>query len=190
MLFNFLLLHIGDWTEIQLLIPQPQAVSHHSDLWTWEQELLFSAPQRISGSWRLPTRIYLARGPCETRRAECLWSAWSLCKPRAAAERAVVMVWENSELLPSERCLFKRLHCGGYSCSCDPLGWTSMWSACQLCSHLLFLWLLIHLLSKDIARSNLWDSYNGEACRTHRLTFTLPPPPPPHRTSLTQSWAL
>ena len=66
------------------------------------------APQRISGSWRLPTRIYLAWGPCETRRAECLWYAWSLCKPRAAAERAVVGVWKNSTLLPSERCLFIR----------------------------------------------------------------------------------
>lgn len=122
------------------------SVSHHPDLWTWEQELLFGKVGAPLGLRRLPAGSYLTQSPCKSRRTKCLWSVWSLCKPRAATAWAVVVLWETVSFSPeTDVSLWDRRCEEGHSCSRGPLGWTSTWSVCRLCSYLPFLWLSIHL---------------------------------------------
>ena len=193
MLFNFLLLHIEDWTEIQLLIPQSQAVSHRSDLWTCEQELLF---------WKVGTPEDLRLFEVAHQNLPHLGSLWD------QASRALVVC-----LIPVQTQSSRRESCGRglgkqraspqrmtslYKTDIveDTAALVALWAGQARGLHVNFVLIFsfcnypFTFLSKDIVRSNLWDSYNGEASRAHRLTFTLPPPPPPPRTSLTQFWAL
>ena len=196
MLFNFLLLHVEDWTEIRLLTPQPQAVSHCPDLWTWEQELLFWKVS-IPADLRLSRLLDLAHQ--DLPRLGSLWdqASWVL---------VVCLIPMQTQSSHRESCGrgLKKQHSSPqqtrplYKTDIveDTGALVALWAGQARGLHANFVLTFSFcdcpstFLSKDVVRSNLWDSYSGEASRTHRLAFTLPPPPPPHRTSLPQFWAL